>query len=90
MKLESVQLDASSQELLGLSYGFRYYFFQNYRSILGFTSDIFSSRSLLYVTFRHKWSFNPLSSHDAIKHHFKFLKTDLIFLQLRVFEEKFP
>ena len=32
--------------------------------------------------------FNPLSPHDALKHHFTFLKTDLIFLQLRVLEEK--
>ena len=28
--------------------------------------------------------FNPLSPHDALKHHFTSLKTDLIFLQLRV------
>ena len=34
--------------------------------------------------------FNPLSLHDAIKHHFTSLKTDLIFLQLRVLERKFP
>ena len=33
---------------------------------------------------------NPLSPHDALKHHFTSLKTDLIFLQLRVLEEKFP
>ena len=38
-----------------------------------------------------KWSnfqgscLNPLSPHDAIKHNFTFLKTDLIFLQLRGF-----
>ena len=24
-----------------------------------------SSKSLLYVTFQHKWSVNPLSPHDA-------------------------
>ena len=29
--------------------------------------------------------FNPLNPHDALKHHFTSLKTDLIFLQLRVF-----
>ena len=29
---------------------------------------------------------NPLSPHDAIKHHFTSLKTDLIFLQLVVLE----
>ena len=30
--------------------------------------------------------FNPLSPHDALKHHFTSLKTDLIFLQPRVLE----
>ena len=30
--------------------------------------------------------FNPLSPHDALKHHFTSLKTDLIFLQPRVAE----
>ena len=29
---------------------------------------------------------NPLSPHDALKHHFTSLKTDLIFLQLRILE----
>ena len=33
---------------------------------------------------------NPLSPHDVLKHHFTSLKTDLIFLQLRVLEWKFP
>ena len=33
---------------------------------------------------------NPLSPHDALKHHFTSLKTDLIFQQLRVLERKFP
>ena len=33
---------------------------------------------------------NPLCPHDALKHHFKSLKTDLIFLQPRVIERKFP
>ena len=32
----------------------------------------------------------PLSPHDALKHHLKTLKTDLIFLQLTVLEGKFP
>ena len=35
-------------------------------------------------------SFNPLSPHDALKHHITSLKTDLIFLQIRVLEGKFP
>ena len=30
---------------------------------------------------------NPLSPHDALKHHFTSLKTDLIFLQPRVYED---
>ena len=29
---------------------------------------------------------NPLSPHDALKHHFTSLKTDLVFLQQRVLE----
>ena len=32
---------------------------------------------------------NPLSPHDAFKHHFTPLKTDLIFLQPRGLERKF-
>ena len=35
---------------------------------------------------RHSPNFNPLSPHDALKHDFTSLKTDLIFLQLRVLE----
>ena len=35
-------------------------------------------------------SVNPLSPHDALRHHFTSLKTDLIFLQSRVLERKFP
>ena len=33
---------------------------------------------------------NPLSPHDALKHHFTSLIKDLIFLQQRVLERKFP
>ena len=33
---------------------------------------------------------NPLSPHDALKHHFTSLKTYLIFLQLGVLERNFP
>ena len=33
---------------------------------------------------------NPLSPHDALKHHFTSLETYLIFLQPRVLERKFP
>ena len=33
---------------------------------------------------------NPLNPHDALKHHFTSLKTDLIFQQPRVLERKFP
>ena len=32
--------------------------------------------------------FNALSPHDALQHHFKSLKTDLIFLQPRVLRRK--
>ena len=34
--------------------------------------------------------FNPLDPHDALKHHFTSLKTDLILLQLGVLGLKFP
>ena len=34
--------------------------------------------------------FNPLNPHNALKHLFTSLKTDLIFLQLRVLELIFP
>ena len=34
--------------------------------------------------------FDPLSPRDALKHHFKSLKTFLVFLQLGVLERKFP
>ena len=34
--------------------------------------------------------FNPLSPHDASKHHLASLKTDLISQQPRVLERKFP
>ena len=33
--------------------------------------------------------FNPLSPHDALKHHFTSLKTYFIFLQQRVLKKKF-
>ena len=33
---------------------------------------------------------NPLGPHDALKHHFTALKTDLIFKQLGVLDQKFP
>ena len=33
---------------------------------------------------------DPLSPHDTTKHHFTSLKTDFIFLQLRVLEQTFP
>ena len=32
---------------------------------------------------------NPLSPHDALKHHFTSLKTDLTFIQLGVLNENF-
>ena len=42
------------------------------------------------LTFTPSRCINPLSPHDALKHHFTSLKTDLIVLQQRVFEGKFP
>ena len=33
---------------------------------------------------------NPLSPHDALKHHFTSLKTQLIVLQLKVLKGKLP
>ena len=36
------------------------------------------------------WQLNPFSPHDALKHRFTSLKTDLIFLKQRVLERKFP
>ena len=33
--------------------------------------------------------FNPLNPHEALKHHFTSLKTDLILLQQRVLEQNF-
>ena len=36
-----------------------------------------------------KWLFNPLSPHDALKHQFTSLKTNLILLQRRVLERNF-
>ena len=50
------------------------------------------SRQLYAVTLHphiYYTHFNPLSPHDALKHHFTSLKTDLIFLQLRDFELNF-
>ena len=44
-------------------------------------------KKLQLANFLH---FNPLSPHDALKHHFTTLKTDFIFLQLTVLEGKFP
>ena len=35
---------------------------------------------------KHFSALSPLSPHDALKHHFNFLKTDLIFLQLGALE----
>ena len=34
--------------------------------------------------YKYGIQFNPLSPHDALKHHFTFLKAPLIYLQLRV------
>ena len=39
--------------------------------------------SILYLVWIYV--FSPLSPHDALKYHFTSLKTEIIFLQLRVF-----
>ena len=40
----------------------------------------------LYGLYKKCQRFNPLSPHNALKHHFTSLKTDLILLQQRVLE----
>ena len=45
---------------------------------------------LMYLECEKNLSINPLNPHDALKHHFTSLKTDLIFLPPRVLERKFP
>ena len=52
---------------------------ENYSYLFNFRLNIYKS-----------WMFYPLSPHDAIRHHFTSLKRDLIFLQPRVLEQKFP
>ena len=51
------------------------------------------SLNVLYVVASTMWAslpLNPLSLHDSLMHHFTSLKIDLIFLQPRVLERKFP
>ena len=43
---------------------------------------------MVYTTIFQR--FKGLSPHDALKHHFTSLETDLIFLKLRVLEWEFP
>ena len=45
------------------------------------------SVSMVYTTTFQR--FNPLSPHDALMHHFTYLKADLIFLQPMVLERTF-
>ena len=52
--------------------------------------DLTFALNVAYVICNSTLSFNPLSPHDALKHHFTSLKTDLISLQQRVLERKFP
>ena len=64
---------------------------QNLMSILTYKDDpLHCKGSASIVTLYSSGLFNPLSPHDALKHHFTSLKTDLIFLQPRVLEQKFP
>ena len=43
---------------------------------------------IFIFTVNHFQILNPLSPHDALKHHFTSLRTDLIFLQLMSFRRK--
>ena len=45
---------------------------------------------MLALHLRHMSRINPLSPHDALKHNFTSVQTDLIFQQLGVLERKFP
>ena len=49
-----------------------------------------SEKSIVGITTNVTHMINPLSPHDALKHHFTSLKIDLISLQLGVLEGKFP
>ena len=57
-------------------------------SVMYGSEKVNPSAAELFVSIFH--SFNPLSPHDALKHHFTSLRADLIFLQLGVLERKFP
>ena len=46
-------------------------------------------RHLMMVYINMFKRFNPLSPHDALKHHLTSLKIDFIFLQPRVLEREF-
>ena len=48
--------------------------------------DLADHFGIIMIIFFVWCSVTPLSPHDALKHHFTFLKTDLIFLQPRVLE----
>ena len=53
-------------------------------------SKCITKTTLYYSTEYGLLILSPLSPHDALKHHFTFLKTVSIVLQLRVLERKFP
>ena len=57
--------------------------YENYHSNDSLKSEsFFIMRMRIICTFKMGTSFNPLSPHDALKHHFQSLKTNLISLQL--------
>ena len=58
-------------------------------SVMGRLASDQSKPMLSFIMFTVNFRLNPLSPHDAIKHHFTSLKTDLIFQQLRVLERDF-
>ena len=59
------------------------WFVQTYLSIVRVVVLI-ASIAVFYILYI--FSFNHLNPHDALKHHFTSLKTDLIFVQQRVLE----
>ena len=51
--------------------------------------SIYIVSSIVFLSISSQLALNPLSPHDALRHHFTSLKTHFIFLQQRVLEWKF-
>ena len=83
-------------QVLQICYAFQSICFAQYRRIIHYNFEAGKYICRLHMTvFILSFSdyitciFNPLSPHDALKHHFTSLKTYLIFSQPRVLENKF-